>query len=318
MGAAPDGKSYYVPYSSHSNYPEIERFIKSICPGVLNKVVPHENRGERMFRMNSFASYMHGLAKLPQRGHKILSENYVKPEKLSDEYRYYMKPENKTAIEKELKIRVTLEEKAALLEQWEEKRIARADILRETREKRQEARRVFLAERDKAAKAGLVHQRSVRTKSGQKYKEMMKNKAIRQSKKVDVMFRKVTRVTKKKEASKSKKYKTEGKPKAKLISDPADETEAANNPPSLNFLSESKFKLDDSLKLVSNAFENSTLEKPTFFSNDSADTDAEFEPNDQHMSLEDQDGALDKKYQNRDGSQVTKKVCKESDKLVST
>lgn len=66
---------YMVAYSSHSNYPELDRFVSIVKPGVLNNIVI-EKKGDtfNINKLNSFASYFFWLKSFKQRGMPLLSK----------------------------------------------------------------------------------------------------------------------------------------------------------------------------------------------------------------------------------------------------
>jgi hypothetical protein len=99
---SPDGLSYVIPYSLHSNFAEIEMFVRSIQPAILNKVVPHGATGKTVGNIRHFSSYMTSLMYLKQRGPEFFEASYRRPETLSAEYRKCMEPAEHARIRKEL------------------------------------------------------------------------------------------------------------------------------------------------------------------------------------------------------------------------
>lgn len=79
-----------MPYSCHSNFVEIEKFVRSICPGVLKCVVRHWGGSEKIYKLREFSSYMITLQHLKQRGYDFFLKNYVDKECISKEYKKYL------------------------------------------------------------------------------------------------------------------------------------------------------------------------------------------------------------------------------------
>lgn len=53
-----DPKNYIIPYSLHSNFEELELFVRSIQPGVLNTVVRNTSKAEKMNNIFKLSSLM--------------------------------------------------------------------------------------------------------------------------------------------------------------------------------------------------------------------------------------------------------------------
>jgi len=64
--------------------------VRSICPGVLNCVVRHNGRSEKINKLREFSSYMITLQYLKQRGYEFFQKNYVQKESLSVDYKKYL------------------------------------------------------------------------------------------------------------------------------------------------------------------------------------------------------------------------------------
>jgi hypothetical protein len=79
---------YTIPYSSHSNWAEIEMFVKAICPAKLVCVVQdHSKRSTMITHMKDAGSYMSSLKNMKQGGFPYLVNHYVDPMRLSTEYK---------------------------------------------------------------------------------------------------------------------------------------------------------------------------------------------------------------------------------------
>lgn len=85
---------YIVPYSSHSNFKEIELFVASLRPAVL-KCVVRENRSNYQKLGNikqQFNTYMFTLQSLKQTGYDLLIKKYADIKTASPEYLSLMNP----------------------------------------------------------------------------------------------------------------------------------------------------------------------------------------------------------------------------------
>lgn len=83
-----------MPYSSHSNYKEIEMFVASLRPAVL-KCVVRENRSNYQKLGNikqQFNTYMFTLQSLKQTGYDLLIKKYANIKTASPEYLSLMNP----------------------------------------------------------------------------------------------------------------------------------------------------------------------------------------------------------------------------------
>lgn len=83
-------KLQIVPYSLHSNFEEIEKFVRSVCPGVLKCVVKHHGKSEKINKIREYSSYVITLQHLKQRGYDFFLKNYVDKTCLSEEYKHYL------------------------------------------------------------------------------------------------------------------------------------------------------------------------------------------------------------------------------------
>lgn len=80
-----------MPYSSHSNYGELEKFVASIRPAVLRCVVSHGHGFVQHIRgVKSISQYSWCLQNIKQRGPDFFRQNYVQFDKRSEKYRKTM------------------------------------------------------------------------------------------------------------------------------------------------------------------------------------------------------------------------------------
>lgn len=98
---SPDKINYIVPYSLHSNYPEMETFIRMVSPCILRKIViPYANFRKVKLKMKvdhrlKFAKYLDFLEyKLhkSESGYSHLVRKYTEIYKLSKSYLQWFDP----------------------------------------------------------------------------------------------------------------------------------------------------------------------------------------------------------------------------------
>lgn len=65
---------YMVAYSSHSNYPELDKFVSVVKPGVLSNIVIEKDSKLCLTKLKSFSSYFFYLKNFKQRGLEELSK----------------------------------------------------------------------------------------------------------------------------------------------------------------------------------------------------------------------------------------------------
>lgn len=81
-------KSYKIPYSSHSNFPELEKFVASIRPSVLKGIVPRSHGNiEKINGVKHFHQYSWCLRNIKQRGHALFVQKFVDFESRSEAFR---------------------------------------------------------------------------------------------------------------------------------------------------------------------------------------------------------------------------------------
>ena len=99
---------YIVPYSSHSNYREIEMWVGSIRPAVL-KCVVRDNRSnhQKISNVKQFNSYMFTLQSLKQTGYELLVKKYTNLESASKHYIDLMNPQLLSHYEELLGLKIT-------------------------------------------------------------------------------------------------------------------------------------------------------------------------------------------------------------------
>lgn len=105
----PDGVNFIVPYSLHSNYLEMETFIKSIKPSILKKLVfPFERfpqeRNKNFDFLKSFMSYVNSLNKNGESSYSYLKKIHTDFFSLSSKYKFWMNQENQKYLRKKLGI----------------------------------------------------------------------------------------------------------------------------------------------------------------------------------------------------------------------
>lgn len=99
---------YIVPYSSHSNYKEIEMFVNSLRPAILKCVVrEHRSNYQKINNVKQFNSYMFTLQSLRQTGYELLLKKYTSIETLSKSYLEMMNPNVMDEISKRLGLKVS-------------------------------------------------------------------------------------------------------------------------------------------------------------------------------------------------------------------
>ncbi|KAL4481424.1 hypothetical protein ABPG72_010577 [Tetrahymena utriculariae] len=107
-----DEKNYLLPYSLHSNFEELELFVRSIYPSVLNTVVRNQAKGEKINNITQFSAYMVTLMNLKQRGVEFFQKNYIDFSTISKNYQNLMlNSENVSKINKALGLELSEKDK---------------------------------------------------------------------------------------------------------------------------------------------------------------------------------------------------------------
>ena len=111
-----EGGYYTIPYSSHSNYQELESFVKAICPGKLVCVVMNQGQFStgRQTNMNQGESYLSSLKNLKQRGYQDQCECYTSAKNFSAEYKKWWEEKNQVWLRQELGIMLSKDEEIKL------------------------------------------------------------------------------------------------------------------------------------------------------------------------------------------------------------
>lgn len=99
---------YIVPYSSHSNYKEIDMFVNSLRPAVLKCVVREvRSNYQKIGNVKQFNSYMFTLQSLRQTGYELLLKKYTDVNSASLEYMDMMQPAIMDDINQKLGLKIT-------------------------------------------------------------------------------------------------------------------------------------------------------------------------------------------------------------------
>ena len=105
----PDGVNFMVPYSLHSNFLEMETFVKSIRPSILRKlVVPFERfaqeRNKNFNFLQYYANYVKGLNKNGESSYTLMKKIHTDFFSLSEKFKYWMTEEKQIELRKKLGI----------------------------------------------------------------------------------------------------------------------------------------------------------------------------------------------------------------------
>ena len=77
-----------MPYSLHSNFEEMETFVRSIHPSKIRCVVKNTNTSQKINNITQFGGYMNTIMHLKHRGIDMFNKYYTNPKDHSDEYKY--------------------------------------------------------------------------------------------------------------------------------------------------------------------------------------------------------------------------------------
>lgn len=89
--------NYTVPFSSHSNFNELEMFVASVRPGVIKNLNPIARDPLRKTGdIKNIVQYQYFLQNMYKRGLDYFNQKYVDPSTLSHEYLSYSKSAKKT------------------------------------------------------------------------------------------------------------------------------------------------------------------------------------------------------------------------------
>lgn len=86
---------YVIPYSSHSNYNEIEEFVSHIRPSVIRPIVFSGNKKQLEIKnLNKNNNFMNTLRHIKQSGLEYLRNNFTDMSLMSNEYKYFFNNNN--------------------------------------------------------------------------------------------------------------------------------------------------------------------------------------------------------------------------------
>lgn len=90
---------YYLPFSSHSNFHELEMFVASVRPAVLRCVVNFtKNSLVNVRNIKEWHNYTYVLRTMQQRGVPLLRDLYVRFETRSEDYKFACDPQNRESF----------------------------------------------------------------------------------------------------------------------------------------------------------------------------------------------------------------------------
>ena len=77
-----------MPYSLHSNFVELDSFVKAVQPSIIRPIVKNKHKKpEKIYNIRGFSSYMNTGLHLYQRGLDFFQKEYTNKESHTEEYK---------------------------------------------------------------------------------------------------------------------------------------------------------------------------------------------------------------------------------------